>query len=342
MENKLRTPGVKETILLTQRVSHQTEERVRIMGVLKSCSRNSSPLQTDPWRGDLWPHIRTRHVHSFRGSAEGVGLRKVSLEGLLVAPLPVPLPRYDEWVQLPVSKGPSLLFNFCSPQIKCHWSLWAEGESGPWVQTDFLQCLRIRSQPAPPHAHRLLSLGCWGSGCVRCTCCWQQRAACGSARTLTRSLKRTVKSARTEKRPRSGSTHLLPSYHGRGRSRGCVVPSARRVKRQGGLTLTRSEFSGSEGQWIEASQWPTSWSWSLSGCLSSGEGPWRCRCWLRTCGGCAGWSLSGGARRTPTLGTCLWGWRAETVGGSQPGTSPRQTPCDPGPCALTWGEMWRR
>lgn len=49
MKNKLRNTSLKRnTILLTQRVSHQTKERrMRIMGVLKSCSRTSSSLQTD-------------------------------------------------------------------------------------------------------------------------------------------------------------------------------------------------------------------------------------------------------------------------------------------------------
>lgn len=93
MENKLRTPGVKEnTILLTLRVSHQTKERVRIMGVLKSCSRTSSPLQTmfSPVHDGATSGVTSGPDMSHRDSAMGVGLRKVSLEGLLLAPLPAP------------------------------------------------------------------------------------------------------------------------------------------------------------------------------------------------------------------------------------------------------------
>lgn len=238
------------------------------------------------------------------------------------------------WVQLPASLGARLLSNLCSLQIKCHWSLCVQRRSGTPFQKDPLRRLLSRFQLVPPHAHKSPSSGCWGSCCVRCTCCWQQREACATARTSARSWRRTARTARTEKRPRSGSTHPMPSFPGWESLSGCVDPERKGTWQQGGPTLIRSRSADSGGQWSAASQWPTSWSRSLNGCPSSGAKPWRCRCWWRTCGGFAGWSLSGGARAT-TPGWPLGGWRAETGVGSQLGTCPPLTPCDPGPCALT-------
>lgn len=247
---------------------------------------------------------------------------------------------YDDWVQLSASQVGPLLFNPCSRQIKCHWSLWAQTRLGTPFQKNLLQLPLSHFQLVRPHARRSPSSGCWGSCCERCTCCWRQRGACGTARTSARSWRRTVRSARTERRPRSGSTHLTLSFLGWESLRGCVVPGRKATWLLGGPTLSRSVSSESGGRWSAASPLPTSWSQSLSGCPSSGAKPWRCRCWWRTCGGCVGWSPPGGARRTWTPGSSLWGLQAETGVGSQLGTCLPLTPCDPGPCALTWEERW--
>lgn len=153
-----------DSILLTERVNHQTKERMRVMGVLKSWTRTSSPLQTMIC---LIPDGATAGLTSgpdmstpSEAAPSGVGLRKVSLEGLLLAPLPAPYLVTTNEFSSPNLRGSSCSFNFCSLQIKCHWSLGAQGASGLLVQSDFLQYLHTRSQPVLPRVHRLPSWGC--------------------------------------------------------------------------------------------------------------------------------------------------------------------------------------
>ena len=266
--------------------------------------------------------------------AEGTGWGKA------LCWLPFLTGHYETWDQLLASQRGPLLLSLCSPLLKCHWGLWARTWLGTLCQKTLLQHHLSHFQLAPPHARRSPSWGCWGSYCERCTCCWRQRGVCGSARTSARSWRRRARWARTARTPRSGSTHLALSFLGWESSRGCVEPERKATRPQGGPTLTRSVSFGSGGRWSAASQWPTSWSCSLTGCPSSGAKPWRCRCWWKTCGGCVGWSPSGGARTTWSPGSSLWGCRAETGVGPQLGTCLPLTPCDPGPCALTLDERW--